>query len=353
MEDDPFSKHTIIAKEANSQATKTKTTTLAKMDFENVMLDPCPTDVQFNIEDFLPNNNSWIVDNEAFTVPDLQLLQTQPDYSAEEVLNEIIPPEDDWLINGSSDLLDQSFLEKYIDLAALDSCINSCPATAPVQDTMPNVLDNLLISTGQDPLNNELSVEDGYYQTITPSPSNESLVDIETVSETDSVALVPDITDEICLLSPDENNVESSMLAIDQNDLLLTIDPSVLSLLDNFEQYLPVENEVTLNPKKRPLSSNDNSSNPKKMKVSTSSCSSSDDLPVLHDKTVERRIKNNAASRVCRASRKARHQDLFDSEKELISENKELTCKVEELSGMVEFLRNYLVEKLSEKNKST
>ena len=66
----------------------------------------------------------------------------------------------------------------------------------------------------------------------------------------------------------------------------------------------------------------------------------------VSEKVVERRIKNNAASRVYRASRKTCHNKLFEQEKELSEENKLLRSKVKELTVIVEYLRNYLANSI-------
>ena len=65
------------------------------------------------------------------------------------------------------------------------------------------------------------------------------------------------------------------------------------------------------------------------------------------DQVTSRRIKNNAASKNCRASRKQKHQDMFAKEEELLKSNAELKAQIEELTSETEALRNILVQRLS------
>lgn len=65
------------------------------------------------------------------------------------------------------------------------------------------------------------------------------------------------------------------------------------------------------------------------------------------DKATARRIKNNEASKTCRASRKQREQSLFAKEEELLKSNAELKAQVEELTKETEALRRVLIQRLS------
>jgi hypothetical protein len=65
------------------------------------------------------------------------------------------------------------------------------------------------------------------------------------------------------------------------------------------------------------------------------------------DKTTQRRIKNNAASRICRATRKEKEEELFKKEEELTKSNKELRAQLEELTKETETLRNVLIQRLT------
>ena len=73
-----------------------------------------------------------------------------------------------------------------------------------------------------------------------------------------------------------------------------------------------------------------------------SSCASSPE-----DRFAVRRQKNNEASKVSRANRKAKHQRLFEKEKELEKDNERLRKLIEDMSTETEILRKILVDKLS------
>lgn len=73
-----------------------------------------------------------------------------------------------------------------------------------------------------------------------------------------------------------------------------------------------------------------------------SSCASSPE-----NKCAIRRLKNNEASKVSRANRKAKQQRLFDKEKELEKDNDRLRQLIQEMSSEAETLRKILVDKLS------
>ena len=73
-----------------------------------------------------------------------------------------------------------------------------------------------------------------------------------------------------------------------------------------------------------------------------SSCASSPE-----DRCAIRRQKNNEASKVSRANRKAKQQKLFDKEKELEKDNDRLRLLIQEMSSEAENLRKILVGKLS------
>lgn len=66
-----------------------------------------------------------------------------------------------------------------------------------------------------------------------------------------------------------------------------------------------------------------------------------------NDKIVQRRIKNNIASKYSRASRKSREKELYDQEKKLEKENAELKQEIENLTKLTQDLRQFLVQKLS------
>ena len=291
-------------------------------------------------------------------MPDLQLMQSVPDHTTEYVWGEVIPsPPSSSDETGLSDKLDESFLEKFIDLGAV--------GPGSVGGTASTVLDDLLVSPKQDSKGEEVPVENCYGSAlVTLSPSGESLVDVETINETDLVALVPEVTEEMCLVPSGNNWVDSPMLDFKENNVILSdhsilpeiteLDPSVLSMLESSDaSSIPDESKVSPNLRKRESTDVVERDRPPIKRSKLLESSSLDKLALTSDqssdKVAERRRKNNEASRICRATRKARHQELFDRENELIRENNELTSKIEDLSSTVNFLRNYLVEKLSRK----
>lgn len=77
--------------------------------------------------------------------------------------------------------------------------------------------------------------------------------------------------------------------------------------------------------------------------VYSSSVSSPED-----NKIIERRKKNNLASKVSRYNRKTKHQQLFEKEKHLTEENARLRILIEEMTKEATEMRNILVLKLSE-----
>jgi len=65
------------------------------------------------------------------------------------------------------------------------------------------------------------------------------------------------------------------------------------------------------------------------------------------DKSTHRRIKNNEASKVTRARRKAKHQDLFEKANILETHNAQLKVKIELMQKEANILRDALIAKLS------
>ena len=182
-----------------------------------------------------------------------------------------------------------------------------------------------------------------------PEPQNFHVqVSPEPVAEVDlTAAVVPDVMIPENVPSLPGSPVDTTDSGVFANDFSLDIsqlDPAIVKLLENLER----SEETTVKPDimKRPLVEVSESADsiPASKKTKSQSCSSEEGIS---DKITERRIKNNEASRVCRASRKARHTELFIQEKQLAIENEELAAKVKELSATVEYLRKHLVVKLS------
>ena len=70
------------------------------------------------------------------------------------------------------------------------------------------------------------------------------------------------------------------------------------------------------------------------------------------DKDTLRRIKNNKASKLTRAKRKAKHSKLFEKAAELEKSNAELRIKIETMQKEAGILRKVLITKLSSVNKA-
>lgn len=90
--------------------------------------------------------------------------------------------------------------------------------------------------------------------------------------------------------------------------------------------------------------------------VTTKSVKQSTKLPSITvkdnetEKEAVRRIKNNEASKVTRAKRKQRQDDLFKQETELLQSNAKLNMQIEVMQKEAEILRKVLVSKLSSIN---
>ena len=109
------------------------------------------------------------------------------------------------------------------------------------------------------------------------------------------------------------------------------------------------------NARKRKCEDDETVQSPKSIKSeddnsSTGCCLSPKASLTEEEKIVHRRNKNNAASRVSRAARKARHQDLFKKVVELEQENASLRIKIEEMTKEAEQMRSVLIGKLSGAN---
>ena len=70
------------------------------------------------------------------------------------------------------------------------------------------------------------------------------------------------------------------------------------------------------------------------------------------DKDTLRRIKNNEASKLTRAKRKAKHSKLFEKVAELEKSNAELKIKIDTMQKEADILRKSLITKLSSVNKA-
>ena len=222
---------------------------------------------------------------------------------------------------------------------------NTLPTTATNNDIMGNIFGDFMVN------NKEEATGQIQYCTFPEKskPFPQSNLVPDPIPDFDSTAVVPNVFPSSPESVPD-SPVDTTDSGIFANNFPLDIsqfDPAILTLLDNLEKS--TESNVASDNRKRVLvedKSADQLETPVCKKKKKPPCVSVEDEEIV-DKVVARRIKNNAASRVCRASRKARHEDLFRQEKELCEENQELANKVKELSTTVEYLRSYLVNRLS------
>ena len=302
----------------------------------------------FALLDTLPDY-PWI-NNAEFPVQNLENIP-EHNITAREVLEEtILSPAEN--LFGTKEELDHFFPEEFIDLATLESNMNSFDIHPLTSLLVP---DNVHITDGLDDLLVDIK-EGAPCQNACQIPNNdvfksESAPENHTISEpiSDTTAVVPDVVPESPLSVPEspEDTTDAGVFANDFSLDINQLNPAILELLEDLEKS--VETNVETNSRKRSHEMKEASNDPAEAPVCKKRLpsSSSTDAGAAPDKVVERRIKNNAASRVCRASRKARHNKLFDQEKELLEENKVLTSKVKELTITVEYLRDYLINRLS------
>ena len=295
----------------------------------------------------------WITE---FPVQNIENIPEHNGVTAQEVLEEtILSPAENLL--GKMEELDHFFPEEFINLAAMESNMNSFntdPLTGLLATDviMPNGFGNFLVDAKEGvACEDACQIQNGILDVLKSKPENPgNNILPEPITDFDTTAVVPNVVPASPLSVPD-SPVDTTDSGVFANNFSLDIDqfnPEIIALLENLETS--VESNVEPNGRKRILAVEEESNVPIEApaikKKKQQSCSSTDEETIT-DKVVERRIKNNAASRVCRASRKARHQELFQCEKELSEENKVLAKQVKDLSATVEYLRNYLVNRLS------
>ena len=290
--------------------------------------------VHFDFLSGILPDDTWI-DNTEFPVENFEIPEHNV-VTAREVLEEtILSPAENLL--GTTEELDHFFPEEFINLAAIESNMNSL-YTQPT-----NQFDTYVFNAEEkNKFETPCMIQNNNMIQLNPVPSGIS----EPVPDFDSIAVVPNVIPASPLSVPDSPVDEADSGVLANNFTLDQLHPEIVALLESLEKS--VEMGVNSNHLKRAAEEENcvPKEEPAYKKKKLQSCSSTDEESIP-DKVVERRIKNNAASRVCRASRKARHAELFRKEKELAKENEELTTKVNELSATVEYLRNYLVTKLS------
>lgn len=270
------------------------------------------------------------------------LEQNLENVTAQEVLEEtILSPAKNML--GGVQELNNFFPEEFINLAALESNMTSFSTGPSNIAAMPQDFCELFANAKEDVCQNACQIEnaalDGFNLETAPQ---DNIIESEPTTECEAIAVVPNLVSKSPMSVP-PSPINSSDFAVLSESLSIDID-QLDELLENLEKSNKGNMEPTCTKQALKRSATSKARVCKKMK--SQACRSTDDEQ-LFDKVVERRIKNNAASRVCRASRKARHQDLFRQEKELLSENKKLYIQVAELLAKVDYLKSCLVKRLS------
>jgi len=208
------------------------------------------------------------------------------------------------------------------------------PSSTAVPEDIMSEIDNLLKEA-------DLSTID--------SSTVEELLNIEVVDEAPTDNEQADMFSS-CVSSPGSilSTGESSCTTIDDDIHIDNEMQSLLELLEKSDTQLKskVVDQPTCAPQSRKRKADNTSEGmaPKKPKMSEVvqvNCS---------DKATQRRIKNNAASRNCRASRRQREQELFVKEEELLKSNTELKAQLDKLTKETEALRKVLIMRLSSGN---
>ena len=293
--------------------------------------------------------------------------------TAQEVLEETILSPDENLL-GIKEELDHFFPEEFINLATLESNMNSSESnmnssesimnsinndlfTSLDNDDITDGLDDLLVDTDEDVVGqNACQIpNDFFYDAVTSAPAPENRTIAEPISDT--AAVVPDVVPESPTSEPAPENHTISEPISDTAAVLpdvvsespMSVPEAFLTLLEDLEKFAESNLEPTC--RKRSLEMNDESNDPTAPPVSKKkrqpSNSSRDVMEhQVSEKSNEEREKNNDACKKSRAKKKANRNELFEQEKELLEENKVLKSKVEELTKAVTDLRNYLVNRL-------
>ena len=236
---------------------------------------------------------------------------------------------DDWLVDTQEDVMDQNACQIPNDF--VDDAVMSAPT--PENHTVPEAISDTTAV-----------VPDVVPQSHTSEPAPEN----DTISEpiSDITTVVSDIVSESPMSVPEspanttDAGVFSNSISLDINQ----VDPAFLALLQDLEKS--AESNVQSNSKKRSLEVRNGPIEPsaRKKKRQPSNCST--DVGTVFDSVAERRTKNNAASRVYRASRKAREKELLERKEKLSEENEVLKSKVNELTAAVMHLKKYVVNRL-------
>ena len=262
--------------------------------------------------------------------------------------------------SDSKACIENPFFEEFLDLDSnlfldldemkLNIGDECCPFTLPEilraddQAVKIDVGNNEVTSSPQN-LSNELKSTEVsgdsviLEENITVLETSEEVLSPTPSPVSDAVANVLFVNGEQTELEPTVGNFEELFQMIAPSETVLVSDPYVdgSCVVASPSSTYSEDNDGVLSPgSKRSASEQNEEICTKKVKVS-----------VADDKIVERRIKNNIASRYSRASRKSKEKELFDREKQLVKENEELTLQCQNLTKQTQNLRRLLIQKLS------
>lgn len=181
------------------------------------------------------------------------------------------------------------------------------------------------------------------YPNITPNfiPESDELVTLEPVN---CIQNLPSTSAEIQL--PVTNCLEELMI---KSGLC----PATVLVQPEEDPPKQAQSEEIISERKRKISEDFHVISEKSPKVYSSDLDSVGYSPCPSssgdDMKAERRRRNNAASKISRANRKSKQNQMFEKEKQLSEENEKLRNKIEEMTREAEGLRKILILKLSGK----
>lgn len=276
------------------------------------------------------------------------------------------------LTNGSNDPLDIPFLTESTDLSdflqdptvlntMLTSIAISTPSTIVNSTTSlsSNVLSDCSLSPCLGDSNTSVFVDVTnahahdleIFELATSNVPAFATAEVENLDidfsafcvDTDTITLVPDSPDECLSITLTQAQHQSSPSSTAAED-----DLNQANISDSDDVF--VESSPSPSPSEQ-LSEQDNSSTTvasRKRTASDMELDTSADPPAPKKTKLTRRQKNNVASQISRAKRKAKNTSMFDRVGELESENDILRIQEKELTAEIEKLKKLLVERLSQ-----
>lgn len=270
----------------------------------------------------------------------------------------------------SDPIMSEPFYEEYLDLKSLFPDLESDPLYNMFSDPIYHKLvkdkqQPAPVIEGAQPVPETAPVEE---TTFPPSPeimkeidnlladADLSKIDQCTVNELLNVEVIDEAPTDLdhsdvfssCISSPGsmdsvstELNASDSSITAELQLLLETLENADKQELKTIKSQDLLLECSTSKPSKRKADASESAPATKRAKPSTLN------QQEQADKSTARRIKNNIASRHCRASRRQREQDLFAKEEELMKSNAELKAQLEQLMQETEALRKVLIQRLS------